>query len=162
MTTTTASAITILRTSARGAHLITDGNLVAWVQGRSVREDGSLTPSGVSALANSEKTLAQWEEEEKMRELWRTDREKAKELAFQAGKEPVTVTISRDRFTDYSDKAWKVRTDRTQRLYGKLVSVYEYLPKSIVSAVLAYDKVEMTMPKWFLGKHEWLEMLKIS
>ena len=162
MTTTTASTITILRTSARGAHLITDGNVVTWVQGRSVRADGSLTPSGVSALANSEKTLAQWEEEEKMRELWRTDREKAKELAFQAGKEPVTVTISRDRFADYSDKAWKVRTDRTQYLYGKVVSVYEYLPKSIVSAVLAYDKVEMTMPKWFLGKHEWLEMLKIS
>ena len=160
MATTATTTITILRTSARGAHLITDGNVVAWVMGRSVREDGSLTPSGVSALARSEQSLSDWQEQEKMRELWRTDREKAKELAFQAGKEPVVVTISRDRFTDYSDKAWKVRTDRTKYLYGKWVSVYEYLPKSLVSAALASDKVEMTMPKWFRDKNGWLENIE--
>lgn len=162
-TTTTApvatSAITILRTSQRGAHLITDGTRVVWVQGRSVRPDGSLTPTGVAALTQSTKSYADWQKEEAERELWRTDREAAREKAFQEGKQPVTITLASARVYDHSEKAWKIRTLRTQVLYGKVCSVYEYLPKSIVSVVGDGTHSRLTMPKWFLAKNDWLNGL---
>ena len=158
-TATTTPIITILRTSQRGAHLITDGSRVVWVMGRSVRPDGSLTPSGLDALANADKTYAQWQEEEAARELWRTDREAAKEKAFQEGKEPTSVSLPVARVTNGSDKAWKVRTNDWKWLYGKQVSVYNYLPKSVVSVEFTDGLAVLTMPKWFLNKNRWLNEL---
>ena len=160
-TTTTTPAITILLTSQRGAHLITDGSRVVWVMGRSVRPDGSLTPTGLDALANADKTLAQWQEEEAARELWRTDREAAKERAFQEGKEPTSLSLPVARVSNGSDKAWKIRTNSTTRLYGKQVSVYNYLPKSVVSVEFSDGLALLTMPKWFLGKNHWLNELAV-
>lgn len=159
MATTTATAtpatITILRTSQRGGLLITDGTRVAWVMGRNHRADGSWTPSTATALADG-KPYAEWQAEEAKRELWRTDREAAREQAFQEGKEPITITLAPANVIDYSAKAWKVRTPRTQWMYGKVVSVYEYLPKSVVSVSFDAGKAWMTMPKWFLKKNGWL------
>ena len=164
-TTTTApvatSTITILRTSQRGAHLITDGTTVAWVMGRNLRADGSWTPSTYTALAEG-KPYADWQKEEADRELWRTDREAAREKAFQDGKLPTTIDLPLVCVTDYSAKAWKVRTLRTQVLYGKVCSVYEYLPKSIVSVAFEDGKARLTMPKWFLSKNGWLNDLVLD
>ena len=160
MTTTTAPTIAILRTSQRGAHLITDGTRVVWVMGRTHRADGSWTPSALTALAESEKSYAEWQKEEADREQWRTDREAAREKAFQEGKLPTSLTLPLLRVTDYNERAWKVCTLRTKVLYGKVVSVYEYLPKSMVSVEFTGDKAVLTMPKWFLAKNSWLENLK--
>ena len=154
--TPTATAITILRTTARGAHLITDGERVVWVMGRSVRADGSLTPSGLAALTASDKTYTQWQAEEAERELWRTDREAAREKAFQEGKVATTIELPSPRVLDYNEKAWKVRTLRTEYRYGRCCSVYEYLPKSVVTIVRDGVRAKLTMPKWFLAKNAWL------
>ena len=154
-TTATASTITVIRTTERGAHLITDGVRVAWIQGRSMRADGTLTPSGVTALANG-KPYEEWKVEDERRRLWQEDREKARELAFQEGKLPTDISIPADAIREGSEKSWKVRHGK-QWLYGKYVNSYEYLPKSVVSVRYEGDKAVLTMPKWFLGKNEWLK-----
>lgn len=150
-----ASTITIIKTSQRGAHLITDGIRVAWVQGRSVRADGSLTPSGITALQEG-KTYAEWEQEEERRRLWAEDREKARELAFQEGKTPTSVSLPAVFVREGSEKSWKIRTKYTQVLYGKVVAKWEYVPKSVVSVSIDNGVATLTMPKWFLNKNGWL------
>ena len=149
-----ATAITIIKTSQRGAHLITDGIRVAWVMGRSVRADGSVTPTALAALTTG-KPYAEWEQEEERRRLWAEDREKAKELAFQEGKTPTTITIPAVCIREGSEKSWKVRHGK-QVLYGKYVNHYEYLPKSVVSVSIDNGVATLTMPKWFLNKNGWL------
>ena len=159
-TTSTANTeIRIIKTTERGAHLITDGVRVAWIQGRAMRADGSLTPSGLTALQEG-KPYAEWEQEEERRRLWKEDREKARELAFQEGKLPTSIVLDASRVLDYSEKAWKVRTNNYQRLYGRVVSVYEYLPKSVVSVQYNGSDAVLTMPKWFLEKNGWLGSLR--
>jgi hypothetical protein len=70
--------------------------------------------------------------------------------------------VDASRVQDYSDKAWKVRTASTQRMYGRVVSVYEYLPKSLVQVTYENGNAVLTMPKWFATKNYWLEAIKIS
>lgn len=146
-----AQAITIVRTSERGALLITDGIRIAWVMGRTRRDDGTFTPSALAALAEG-KTVAEHEADEAARRA-------AKEKAFQEGKLPTNVTIGTGRVTDYSPRAWKVRTDDRQCLYGRWCWKYEYLPKSMVSVEFKDHATILTMPKWFLAKNGWLEMM---
>ena len=91
-TPTTPTTITVIKTTERGAHLITDGVRVAWIMGRSMRADGTFTPTAYSALAEG-KPYAEWQAEEERRRLWAEDREKAKELAREEGRKPVTHTV---------------------------------------------------------------------
>lgn len=169
-TNPTANTITILKTTERGAHLITDGVRVAWIMGRYLRADGSLTPSGLTALEEGELYTAEWRAEfdakEARRRLWVEDRQKAIELARKEREEEqkrlVSVSIPVDRIRDYSEKAWKVRTLATKRTYGKIVSVYEYLPKSVVSVEFSGATAVITMPKWYLDKNYWLNNIKVT
>lgn len=154
-TTTTTSAISVLRTSQRGALLITDGIRVAWVMGRSRRADGSFTPSALTALMQG-KSVAEFEQEQAAREQEFADRKAAREREFQEGKTLVSVSIPAVFIREGSEKSWKVRTNRTQWLYGKQVSVWEYLPKSVVKVSVDNGVATLTMPKWFLAKNEWL------
>ena len=160
-TTSATANIAIIRTTERGALLITDGTRVAWVQGRTHRADGSFTPSAVAALANG-KPVAEWEQEQAAREQEYANRKAAREQAFQDGKLPVSVRVDASRVQDYSERAWKVRTAYTQRMYGRVVSVYEYLPKSLVQVAFEDGNAVLTMPKWFATKNTWLEPIKIS
>lgn len=154
-TTTTAPTITVIKTSQRGALLITDGTRVAWVMGRSQRADGSFTPTAIAALADG-KTYAEWEAEDI---AWRAARAKEKEereRAFQEGKELTSVTLPALSVREGSEKSWKVRTNRTQVLYGKVVAKWEYLPKSVVKVSVDNGVATLTMPKWFLAKNSWM------
>lgn len=147
----TTSAITVVRTTERGALLITDGVHIAWVMGRTRRADGTFTPSALTALAEG-KTVAEHDAE---RAAYRAARDKA----FQDGKLPTSINIGVGRVTDYSPNAWKVRTDSRQYLYGRWCWKYEYLPKSVVSVEFKEHATVLTMPRWFLAKHQWLERL---
>ena len=147
-TTSATASIAILKTSQRGALLITDGSRVAWVMGRTQRADGSFTPSALTALANG-KTVEEWHA---AREQERADRERA----FQEGKEQTSVSLPAVSVREGSEKSWKVRTNRTQWLYGKYVAVWEYLPKSVVKVSVDNGVATLTMPKWFLSKNQWL------
>ena len=160
-TTSATANIAIIRTTERGALLITDGIRVAWVQGRTHRVDGSFTPSAIEALANG-KPVEEWREEQAAREQEYANRKAAREQAFQDGKLPTSVCVDASRVQDYSEKAWKVRTANTQRMYGRVVSVYEYLPKSLVQVAYENGNAVLTMPKWFATKNYWLEAIKIS
>ena len=155
MTATITPTITILKTSQRGALLISDGSRIAWVQGRTQRADGSFTPSAFTALANG-KTVAEWEAEDK---AWRAAREQERadrERRYQDGKTLVSVNIAAALVREGSEKSWKVRINRTQWLYGKYVAVWEYLPKSVVKVSVDNGVATLTMPKWFLAKNGWL------
>lgn len=160
-TTSATASIAIIRTTERGALLITDGTRVAWVQGRTHRANGSFTPSAIEALANG-KTVEEWREEQAAREQEYADRKAAREQVFQDGKLPTSVCVDASRVQDYSDRAWKVRTANTQRMYGRIVSVYEYLPKSLVQVAYENGNAVLTMPKWFATKNYWLGGIKIS
>lgn len=165
-----AQAITIVRTSERGALLITDGIRIAWVMGRTRRDDGTFTPSALAALAEG-KTVAEHEADEAARRAAKEKafqdgnlpnkaaRRAASDKAFQERKLPTNVTIGVGRVTDYSPKAWKIRTDHCQCRYGRWCWKYEYLPKSVVSVEFKDHATILTMPKWFLAKNGWLEMM---
>lgn len=153
-TNTTAPTITIIKTSQRGALLITDGIRVAWVMGRSHRADGSFTPAAISALSVG-KTYAEWEAEDIAWRASRAKEQEERERAFQDGKLPTTITLPASLVFDGSDKAWKVR-DGKQWNYGKLCNHYQYLPKSMVSVEWCGDDAILTMPKWYLAKNGWL------
>jgi hypothetical protein len=56
--------IQVLKESAKGALLITDGQKTAWIKGNWKREDGSFTPAALKALNNSSDTLARHKGEE--------------------------------------------------------------------------------------------------
>lgn len=150
--------ITIIRTSQRGALLITDGSRVAWVMGRTRRADGSFTPSAVRALAEGT-PYETWEAENNAREARRAESRVAREEEYQKGKETITVDIGAYRLDNGTSKAWRVRTDEMQRLYGKTVHVYQYLPKSVVAVNVEGNTAYLTMPRWFLAKSGWLKEL---
>jgi len=60
--------IKVLFQTKKGALLITDGEKVAWVMGRSQRDDGSFTDSATKALKESSQTFSQYQEEQKLRQ----------------------------------------------------------------------------------------------
>ena len=153
--TTTTATITVLRTTQRGALLITDNVRVAWVQGRTRRADGSFTPSALTALAEG-KPVAEWEQEQAAREQEFADRKAAREREFQEGKELTSVSVPALSVREGSEKSWKVRTPFKQWLYGKQVAKWEYFPKSVVSVSVDNGVATLTMPKWFLAKNNWL------
>ena len=157
-TTIATTTISIIKTTNRGALLITDGVRVAWVQGRTRRMDGSFTPSALDALSKG-MTTEEWEAKDAQ---WRAarDAEKAeRERAFQEGKEQTTVTIPSASISEGSERSWKVRTPFKKWMYGKQVSVYNYLPKSVVSVSVENGVATITMPKWFLSKNNWLTQM---
>lgn len=55
------SEIKVLKTSSKGAKLITDGNKVAWIMPRMTREDGSFTDGALKALKESTDTLNRYQ-----------------------------------------------------------------------------------------------------
>lgn len=61
MTTTENTTVTVLTTSAKGAHLITDGQKVTWIKKAWLREDGSITPAAEKALADSNWTKDEYD-----------------------------------------------------------------------------------------------------
>ncbi|MCR5658940.1 MAG: hypothetical protein K6G25_06400 [Bacteroidales bacterium] len=154
--------IQVLKESQRGAYLVTDGEHVAWIMRRSRRSDGTITKTAQEALANG-MTYEQWQNQEKE---WKEAKERAKqerEEAYQKGKELVTITLPSDRISSGSEKSWKVRTDYTQRMYGRTVSVYEYFPKSVVSVLKMGEYTYVTMPLWLKQKHNgWLQSIMVD
>lgn len=155
--------IIILRQTERNALLITDGERVAWVMGRTRRADGSFTPSALKALAEG-KLRSEYDAELEAREKAFEARKMERKQAREQSKLPASITIpAAVKLENGSDKSYKIRTNAMQRLYGKLVHIYQYLPKSLVS--VSYDEAGntiLTMPRWYLDKCGWLKELAIA
>lgn len=142
------TTITIIRTSDRGAHLVTDGNKVAWIQGRWYRADGTLTPRGMQALADGQ-TMEEIEAQKRARE-------EARQQAFEEGKRPITVLVPANTVVSYNERAWKIFNGSSYRnRYGKICRAAFFAPKSqITIEVQESGEVEVTMPKWYFSG-EW-------
>lgn len=139
--------ITVLKVSSRNACLITDGEHVCWVQGRSVREDGSLTRSGIEAMEAATLTLEQYNYQQQHAEELREQR-KAEFRAQAVAKEEYRLRA--DIFVGSTEKAHKVWTGRYNRLYGKMVREYAYWPKSQVEVLWnECGVIGVSMPHWF-------------
>lgn len=139
--------IEILYTSRKGAHLITNGNKVAWIMARSIREDGTLTPTGVRALQESTKSLEDWKKEDAQRKF---EKEHYEEFMHQF----VNVSFEKGGIKEYSAKCWKFRTERLVRNYGKWCYEWDYLPKSqAVKVSEDATNIVLTMPRWLAKKN---------
>lgn len=139
---------TIIRTSPRGAKLITDGTRQCWIQSRWMRPDGTLTPAGLANWANA-RLNSEVEDAQRARE-------QARQSFAEAQKAPVTVLVRANILVGESDKAFKCWTGAFQTLYGKRVKCYDYLPKSLVSAVKEGEDMKITMPRWLFNKNGWI------
>lgn len=149
------TTITIIRTSDRGAHLVTDGNKVAWVQGRWCRVNGTLTPRGIEALADGQ-TVEEFEAQKRAREEARQQAFEARQQAFEEGKKLITVLVPANTIVSYSERAWKIFNGSSYRnRYGKVCRDAFFAPKSQITVeILENGKVEVTMPKWYFSG-EW-------
>lgn len=153
--------VEVLKTSQRGAKLVTDGEKVAWIQGRWIRPDGTLTSLGEKNLMDSDVTLEDWKAKQAEKDRWynmtdeerEEERRKEKEAWIAAKKAEGDVEhtweMPERELIDASPKAWKIQTNERQRLYGKFVPVYIYLPKSQTKIKsLGGGKIEVSLPDW--------------
>lgn len=140
--------ITIIRTSDRGAHLITDGTRVAWIQGRWYREDGTLTPRGAQALADGQ-TMEEIEAAKKAAE-------ERKIAEREEGRKLITVRIPAGMVENYSEKAWKIYSgSKYYNKYKRLCRASFFAPKSQIEVNVEEEgTILVTMPKWYF-RGEW-------
>lgn len=157
-----AITVEILRTSERGAKLVTDGTKAAWVMGRMVRPDNTLTYGGVQALAEGKMTDAEARDYDNYLTRQREEREAARAAArAEAAKKRLTVELPQSRWFGNAGKAYKVWTgDYTWNMYHKQVRQFVYLPQSQVEIISAIDGVvRLNMPEWLTNQHSrvWTE-----
>ena len=150
---TFANGITILRTSSRGAHLITDGINTTWIQSGWIREDGSLTPGGMQSLLNSESTLEQYNQDQINRQRAREERQKTWEIKKEEGKQLVTMTIAKGILKSDGPTTYKYAAGKGFDMYRHLCTRWNYIPKSMVSVERKNNQVYVTLPKWLAEKH---------
>lgn len=149
------SGITVLRRSDRNACLISDGINVTWIQGKWIREDGTLTNNGVKALINSTDTLEDYNNLQEQRRLEKIRREEEWKKKKEEGAKLVSYTINKGIL--HSEKnSYKYIAGKGLNMYHKTVHFWGRLPKSQVVVEKAGDKVIVTLPKWLAEKHQLL------
>ena len=122
-----------------------------------MRPDGTLTPMGMTNWANA-RLNSECEAEERAREEARNRTEKAREEAFAAERENITITVYSEVVVGVSANAIKCWAGQYTMLYGKRVKSYVYLPKSQVTMEKVNgSETNLTMPKWLLKKNPWLK-----
>lgn len=157
-----AITVEVLRTSERGAKLVTDGTKAAWVMGRMVRPDNTLTYGGVKELEAAKMTDAEARDYDAYITKQREEREAARAAArAEAAKKRLTVELPQSRWFGEAGKAYKVWTGYyTWNMYHKSVREFVYLPKSQVEVISAIDGVvRLNMPEWLANQHSgvWAE-----
>lgn len=135
--------IRVIRTTERGAHLITNGVKVAWIMARCLRANGTLTPMGVQALETSDKTYDGWKREQA-----------EKEAEWKRGKEAVSITFDVANIKDNGEKSWSYKTTSTYlNKYRRRCHSWDYIPKSQVTLVESTATyIVMSMPRWLANK----------
>lgn len=154
-TTATFESFEILCTTSKGASLVaTNEGKAAWLRPFQVRENGTITPSGIEVLNAA--TMTTEEAKAKYGETIRRSNmtEEERKADFRARQNaPVSVYVSKENFKDAGEKAFKVKTRNMFTLYGKLVNKWDFLPKSMVSVEETETMFSLTMPKWLLDKN---------
>lgn len=151
------NGITIIRTSSRGAALISDGINVSWIQGGWIREDGSLTNCGMKALLESTKTLEEYEEENRRwkeeKERKAREREETWKIKKEEGSQILTYVIEQGVLMSAGTSAYKYVAGKGLDMYRHICNRYNYIPKSQVKVERKNCKVYVTLPKWLAEKH---------
>lgn len=147
------SGITIIRQSAHGAFLISDGMNVAWIQRRWLREDGTLTHNGMSALLNSDETVEDQMNKQKAWEEKKAAEKKAWEEKKAEGAKRVTYIIEKGILKSGGPYSYKYACGRGYDMYRRVCTHYVYLPKNQVEVERKNNKVYVTLPKWLAEKH---------
>ena len=154
------SGITIIRETNNGALLITDGINVAYIIRNYIREDGTLTNSGMKALLESTKTLEEYQEEGRQ---WKEkvarekiEREEAWQKAKEEGAKLLTFELAKGILKSASVSAYKYMCGRKRDMYGRPCNNYFYIPKSQVNVERHNGKVYVTLPKWLAEKHQYI------
>lgn len=145
---TNSSAITVVRTSDRGAKLITDGVRQTWIQGRWMRPDGTLTAAGQAALETAP-TIEEVEQRAKEREEARA---KAREEGAKMECRDYRNSDNPIYRVGETEKAYKIWRGNYIRLYGRVVRSYIYWPKSLVHMIWNAEGQVTTVaaPRWWM------------
>lgn len=154
------NGITILKITRNGSYIVTDGLNVAFILSNYIREDGSLTSSGLKALLDSELTLEQYEEQgrqwkEKVKREKR-EREEAWKRQKEEGAKLVTYILETGVLRSASTSAYKYACGKGIDMYHRICTRYNYIPKSQVSVERHNGKVYVTLPKWLAERHSYI------
>lgn len=154
------SGITLLRITNNGALLITDGINVAYIISNYIHKDGTLTACGMKALLESNKTLEQYEEENRQWkervERERKEREEAWKKQKEEGSKLITFELEQGVLMSASTTAYKYACGKGIDMYRRPCTRYQYIPKSQVSVERKNCKVYVTLPKWLAEKHTYI------
>lgn len=152
--------VEVLRRSQNNAALVTDGVRAAWVQGRSVRADGTLTDWGRKIISESTMTDAEarnYDETIKRNRLQREkEKEAQKEAWLKSQKAEAVVRLKRCCWFGTAGKSFKIWLGQmTWNIYKKQVRAFVYLPQSLVHAQEDGMFVNLSMPTWIKNQYNW-------
>ena len=156
-TKTNMAQVEIIRTTAAGAKLISNGVVAAWVQGRFVRPDNTLTRRGEEIMAAATMTDEQARNYDAHIAQLREERAAAWERERAAAREAVEVAIKKDSLVGGTERALKIwMGGYTLNQYRKRVKLYIYLPTSQVEVLSETStSVILLMPTWLRNKYDW-------
>ena len=151
------SGITVLKSTRNGAFWITDGLNVACITKNLIRTDGTLTTNGTKALMDSDKSLVDLQEADRLFKE-KVAREKEERHAAwlkqkEEGSKKITFVLEQGVLMSAGQKAYKYACGKAFNMYRKLCTHYEYIPKSMMTVERKNCKVYVTLPKWLAEKH---------
>ena len=124
--------VRVVKVSKKGALLVTDEIKVVWIQKRSLRENGTLTPRGEREFNKSEVKLKDWERDSLAK---------------------INVTIDRRDFLPGTKRAWQIRTNQYIEINKQYHRMWDYFPKSEVKILkITSDNIVVKMPLWLYKK----------
>jgi hypothetical protein len=154
------SGITVLNRTSRGAYMITDGLMVAFVIENYIRPDGTLTACGQKALLNSTFTYEQYLEQgrqwKERVEREKREREEAWKKAKEEGAKKVTYVLEKGVLLSGSSKSYKYACGKGFDLYHHICTNWNRIPKSQCTVERKNNKVYVTLPKWLAEKHTYI------
>lgn len=160
MATTSTSDINIIviKQSAKGAWLISDGTHQCWVRPSCRRADGTWTPSTYTAIASATELCTTTPEEQALndearKQAWIEAKAKERELERERRSSMMYILLhSHIEVLEGTDKAHKIATGRKiQNPYKYktcLINEYLYLPKSQVSITATEKGNVLAIPTW--------------
>ena len=150
--------IIVIKQSAKGAWLISDGTHQCWVRPSCRRADGTWTPSTYTAIASATELCTITPEEQALsdearKQAWIESKKRERELERERRSSMMYILLhSHIEVLEGTDKAHKIATGRKiQNPYkykSCLINEYLYLPKSQVSITATEKGNLLAIPTW--------------
>ena len=152
--------IIVIKQSAKGAWLISDGTHQCWVRPSCRRADGTWTPSAYTAIQASTTPCLSAEEQalldgdqEARKQAWIEAKAKERELERERRSAMMYILLNSGvEVLDGTEKAYKIATGRKiqnpYKFKRDLINEYIYLPKSQVSFKDTPTGKVLAIPTW--------------